>query len=418
RFATLHSRHARPQVFNVALSITFSGRLEPGALHEALENLVRRHESLRTRLVRESSGTWRQEVLQFRPLDLPVEDLTSQGEPERQEQLSRLTEQATETSLDPFTGDVLSARLVRTGAEAWVLLFVAHHCTCDGWALTTLLKELAALYRAAATGAGHGLPPAPPQQVEYAHWQAAHQEATDRRRTDYWLEELADAPFALDLPLDRPRPDALSGRGGVIRFTVPAEVRAAVERLAARRSTTPFVVAAAALGRLLTTKAGQDDVVMNISYAGRESREFESLVGCTATGFALRVRDARSGSFAELTDRVTRTTVLGMEHAMPPRRVAPAMRQRRGIRIPDGLAIGLAYESSLDTGIDIPGLTTTVAEIAPSASRSEFIMVLSPAGDVLEGAVEYSADLWDAATVEAWSRDYVRLLREGAEEAP
>ncbi|MFZ4281344.1 hypothetical protein [Streptomyces rhizosphaericola] len=164
--------------------------------------------------------------------------------------------------------------------------------------------------------------------------------------------------------------------------------------------------------------AEQDDVVMNISYAGRESREFESLVGCTATGFALRVRDARSGSFAELTDRVTSTTVLGMEHAMPPRRVAPAMRQRKGIRIPEGLAIGLAYESSLDTGIDMPGLTITVAEIAPAASRSEFIMVLSPAGDVLEGAVEYSADLWDPATVEEWARDYVRLLREGAEESP
>ncbi|MGW7227823.1 MupA/Atu3671 family FMN-dependent luciferase-like monooxygenase [Streptomyces cyaneofuscatus] len=416
RFATLHSRHARPQVFNVALSITFSGRLDPAALHGALEDLVRRHESLRTRLVRESSGTWRQEVLRFRPLDLPVEDLTSRAEPERGEQFRRLAEQAVETPLDPLTGDVLSTRLLRTGAEEWVLLFVTHHCTCDGWALTTLLKELAAFYRAAATAAGHGLPPAAPQQVEYAHWQAAHQEATDGRRTDYWLEELADAPFTLDLPLDRPRPDVLSGRGGVIRFTVPAEVRTAVEGLAARRSTTPFVVAAAALGRLLTTKAEQDDVVMNISYAGRESREFESLVGCTATGFALRVRDARSGSFAELTDRVTRTTVLGMEHAMPPRRVAPAMRQRKGIRIPEGLAIGLAYESSLDTGIDIPGLTITVAEIAPSASRSEFIMVLSPAGDVLEGAVEYSADLWDAATVEAWSRDYVQLLREGAEE--
>ncbi|MGW5067287.1 condensation domain-containing protein [Streptomyces cyaneofuscatus] len=112
-------------------------------------------------------------------------------------------------------------------------------------------------------------PPAAPQQVEYAHWQAAHQEATDGRRTDYWLEELADAPFTLELPLGRPRPDVLSGRGGVIRFTVPAEVRIAVEGLAARRSTTPFVVAAAALGRLLTTKAEQDDVVMNISYAGR-----------------------------------------------------------------------------------------------------------------------------------------------------
>ncbi|CAM5682796.1 Carrier domain-containing protein OS=Streptomyces microflavus OX=1919 GN=Smic_01440 PE=4 SV=1 [Streptomyces microflavus] len=96
--------------------------------------------------------------------------------------------------------------------------------------------------------------------------------------------------------------------------------------------------------------------------------------------------------------------------------VAPAMRQRRDIRIPDGLAIGLAYESSLDTGIDIPechhhgggdrALRFPVGVhhgAVPGRRRSG-------------GAVEYSADLWDAATVEAWSRDYVRLLREGAEE--
>ncbi|MFD7617977.1 MupA/Atu3671 family FMN-dependent luciferase-like monooxygenase [Streptomyces sp. NPDC059802] len=417
RFATLHARHAKPQVFNVALRITFSGRLDPGSLRTALQQLTERHETLRTRLVRESLGSWRQEVLEPRPLDLPVDDLTSRPEPERQAEVRRLAERAAETPLDLFEGDVLSTRLLRTGAEEWVLLLVLHHCTCDGWALTTLLKELAALYRTADTGAGHGLSPAAPQQVEYAHWQVAHEAATRGRRTDYWLEELADAPFTVDLPLDRPRPDTLSGRGGVVEFTVPAEIRADVERLAVRRATTPFVVTAAALGRLLAAKAEQEDVVMSISYAGRESREFESLVGCTAIAFALRVRDARAGSFATLTDRVTRTTVLGMEHAMSPRQVAPAMRERRGVEIPDGLAIGLAYESSLDTGIELPGLTTTVAEIAPAASRSEFIMVLTPAEGVLEGAVEYSADLWDRATVETWTREYVRLLRDEVREA-
>ncbi|MEL5956203.1 MupA/Atu3671 family FMN-dependent luciferase-like monooxygenase [Streptomyces sp. CLV115] len=417
RFATLHARHAKPQVFNVALRIAFSGRLDPGSLRTALQQLTERHEALRTRLVPEGPGSWRQEVLEPRPLDLPVDDLAPRPEPDRRAEVERLAERAAETPLDLFEGDVLSARLLRIGAEEWVLLLVMHHCTCDGWALTTLLKELAALYRSAATGSGSGLSASVPQQVEYAHWQIAHEAATGGRRTDYWLEELADAPFAADLPLDRPRPGTLSGRGGVVEFTVPAEVRAAVERLAARRATTPFVVTAAALGRLLAAKAGQEDVVMNISYAGRESREFESLVGCTATGVALRVRDARAGSFAALADRVTRTTVLGMEHAMPPRQVAPAMRERRGIEIPDSLAIGLAYESSLDTGIELPGLTTTVAEIAPAASRSEFIMVLTPAGDVLEGAVEYSADLWNRETVETWTREYVRLLRDEAEKA-
>ncbi|MFF9348188.1 MupA/Atu3671 family FMN-dependent luciferase-like monooxygenase [Streptomyces sp. NPDC014734] len=417
RFATLHARHAKPQVFNVALRITFSGPLDPGSLHMALQGLMERHEVLRTRLVREGLGSWQQEVLESRPLDLPVDDLTSRPEPERQAEVRRLVEQATETPLDLFEGDVLSTRLLRTGAEEWVLLLVLHHCTCDGWALTTLLKELAALYRTAVTGTGHGLSPAVPQPVEYARWQIAHDAATSGRRMDYWLEELADAPFTVDLPLDRPRPEALSGHGGVIEFTVPAEVRDAVERLAVRRGTTPFVVAAAALGRLLATKAEQEDVVLNVSYASRESREFESLVGCTAIGFALRVRDARAGSFAALTERVTRTTVLGMEHAMSPRRITPVLRERRGLDVPDGLAFGLAYESSLDTAIELPGLTTTVAEIAPAASRSEFIMVLTPAEGVLKGAVEYSADLWDRSTVETLTREYVRLLRDEAGEA-
>ncbi|MEW1693224.1 MupA/Atu3671 family FMN-dependent luciferase-like monooxygenase [Streptomyces sp. NPDC091265] len=411
RFATLHSRHAKPQVFNVAQRITFSGPLDPGKLHGTLQRLTERHESLRTRLVQEDDGSWRQEVLEPRPLELPVQDLTSRPEPERQAQLRRLTTQAVETPLDLYEGDVLSTRLLRTGAEEWVLLLVMHHCTCDGWALTTLLKELAALYRAAVAGTDPGLSEAP-QQVDYARWQATHEAVTGVRRTDYWLDELADAPFTVDLPLDRPRPAALSGRGGVVDFTVPAEVRADVERLALRLGTTPFVVTAAAFGRLLAAKAQQQDVVMSISYAGRETRAFEALVGCTATGFALRVRDAQTGSFAALADRVTRTTVLGMEHAMPPRRVAPVMRERRSVEMPDRLGVGLAYESSLDTEIELPGITTTVTDIASAASRSEFIMVLTPAGGVLEGAVEYSSDLWDRTTVETWTREYVRLLRD------
>ncbi|RKN05784.1 non-ribosomal peptide synthetase [Streptomyces radicis] len=418
RFASLHLRHAEPQVFNVALRITFSGGLDTEALGTALRELTARHESLRTRLVREDTGSWRQEVLEPRPVDLPVDDLTSLPEAERAARVDRLALEAADRPLDPFEGDVLALRLLRVAADTWVLLLVTHHCTCDGWALTVLLKELSALYRAAVDGTDHGLPSEPPQQVEYARWQAEHARATGPRRTDHWLEELADAPFTADLPVDRPRPEALSGRGGVVAFTVPAEVRSAVERLAVRRATTPFVVTAAALGRMLAEKAEQADVLLNISYAGRESRAFESLVGCTATGFALRVRDARAGSFAGLTDRVARSVVAGMEHAMPPRQVAPAMRERRGVNMPDALPFGLAYESSLDTGIDLPGVTTVVEDIAPAASRAEFIMVLTPAGDTLTGAVEYSADLWDRETIEAWADEYVGLLRDGAGEEP
>ncbi|WP_062213647.1 non-ribosomal peptide synthetase [Streptomyces sp. NBRC 109706] len=420
RFATLHSRHGKPQVLNVALQLTLDGELDPEALRTALSELTVRHEALRTRLVRDDTdaGSWRQEVLEPEPLEVPLLDLASLPAAEQAAEVRRLALTAADTPLDPLEGRVIAPQLLRLGPARWVLLLVLHHCTCDGWGVSVLLKDLATLYRAAAAGTkDHGLPPQLAQPVEYARWQAEHIRATSPRRTEYWLEELADAPFVPDLPLDRPRPKALSGRGGIVEFIVPAEVRAQVERLAARRATTPFVVTAAALGRLLTEKAKQSDVLLNVSYAGRVNHTFESLVGCTASAFALRVRDAREGSFTALTDRVGRAAILSMEHAMQPRRVAPALRERRGVTMPETLPIGLAYESSLDTGIDLPGVTTTVDDIAPAASRAEFILILSPIDDILKGAVEYSADLWNRETIESWAAEYVALLRAELEAA-
>ncbi|GHA54149.1 non-ribosomal peptide synthetase [Streptomyces purpurascens] len=412
RFAAVHAEHLLPQVFNVALRITLSGDLDVAALRTALTGLVERHEGLRTRLVPSGDG-WEQQVLRPGAVELPIEDLTARPAGERQTALDKAATEATETPIDPAHDAPMAVRLLRTGGSTWVLLLVLHHSACDGWSVSLLLKELAALYGAAVRGEPHTLPPVRCQPVEYAHWQQGQADkAADERKLRFWLRELDGVPFNVDLPLDRPRPEKASGRGGAVMFTVPAEVRAAVERLARQRGTTPFVVTAAALGRLLARKSGQTDVVFNISYANRERRAFESLLACTITGFALPVRDGAAGSFAGLTDRIARTAVECMDRAMPVRLIAPALRERTGVAVPDRLDVGFAYQSSLDAEIELPGLTTAVEDLAPAASRTELTFGLVPAGDRLQGFVEYSADLWDRTTIEGWTRDYVALLRD------
>ncbi|MEW2624349.1 MupA/Atu3671 family FMN-dependent luciferase-like monooxygenase [Streptomyces sp. NPDC048106] len=415
RFAELHAAHDRPQVFNVGLRITLRGPLDEDALRRALDGLVERHEALRTRLVCDGEGAWRQEVLAPRPVDFPVEDLTGLSGPDREAALRRAAERAAETPLDPATGEVLSGRLLRAGEQERTLLLVLHHCACDGWTVSLLLRELAVLYRALLDGTDHGLPSAP-QQIEHAHRQAERDAATFGRRLEYWLRELDGADFSATVPPDRRRPETLSGRGGVVTFTVPAEVRADVQRLAARCGTTPFAVTAAALGRTIAGETGAADVLLNISYANRESSDEEALVACTVTGFTLRVRDAAAGPFADLVDRVSLTALRGMDHALPVRRIAPAMRERTGAEMPAMLPLGFAYQSSLDTGFSLPGVKTSVEDLAPAAARSEFIVVLTPAGDVLEGAVEYSSDLWDRETVESWTGRYIAVLRKSVRE--
>ncbi|MGC5039830.1 MupA/Atu3671 family FMN-dependent luciferase-like monooxygenase [Streptomyces sp. DT190] len=419
RFATVHADHRLPQVFNVALRLTLTGTLDVPALRTALARLVERHEGLRTRLAPVADG-WEQQVLRPGPVHLPVEDLTARPAPDRRAALDRASAQAAETPVDPTRGTPLALRLLRTGDDTWVLLLVLHHSACDGWSVSLLLKELAALYGAALRGEPAGaLPAVECQPVAYAHWQREQaDEADEQRRVRFWLRELAGVPFTVGLPLDRPRPDTPSGRGGAVPFTVPAEVRDGVERLARERGTTPFVVTAAALGRLLARESGQPDVVFNISYANRERRAFESLLACTITGFALPVRDAAAGDFAALTDRIARTAVECMDHALPVRRIAPALREHTGAEVPDRLDVGFAYQNSLDAEVELPGLTTAVEDLAPAASRTELTFGLVPAGDELRGFVEYSSDLWDRATIEGWTRAYVDLLREETIGAP
>ncbi|MGX1623627.1 MupA/Atu3671 family FMN-dependent luciferase-like monooxygenase [Streptomyces sp. NPDC055506] len=412
RFAKVHAEHLLPQVFNVALRITLSGDLDVAALRTALTGLVERHEGLRTRLVPSGDG-WEQQVLRPGVVELPVEDLTARPAGERQTALDTAATEAAETPIDPAHDTPMTVRLLRTGESTWVLLLVLHHSACDGWSVSLLLKELAALYGAAVRGEPHTLPPVECQPAEYAHWQQGQTDkAADERKLRFWLRELDGVPFSVDLPLDRPRPEKASGRGGAVMFTVPAEVRTAVERLARQRGTTPFVVTAAALGRLLARKSGQSDIVFNVSYANRERRAFESLLACTITGFALPVRDGATGSFTGLTDRIARTAVECMDRAMPVRLIAPALQERTGVAVPDRLDVGFAYQSSLDAEIELPGLTTAIEDLAPAASRTELTFGLVPAGDRLQGFVEYSADLWDRTTIEGWTRDYVALLRD------
>nr|WP_052310421.1 non-ribosomal peptide synthetase [Streptomyces viridochromogenes] len=412
RFAAVHADHPLPQVFNVALRITLTGSLDVSALRTALTRLVDRHEGLRTRLARGGDG-WEQQVLRPGPVELPVEDLTTRPPHERRTALERAGAEATETPIDPTRGRPMAVRLLRTGESTWVLLLVLHHSACDGWSVSLLLKELAALYGSALRGIPHALPPVRCQPVEYARWQREQADsAADEDKLRFWLRELDGVPFTVGLPLDRPRPEKPSGRGGAVMFSVPADVRASVERLARQRGTTPFVVTAAALGRMLARKSGQADVMFNISYANRERRAFESLLACTITGFALPVRDGAEGSFIALTDRIARTAVECMDRAVPVRRIAPALRERTGVEVPDRLDVGFAYQSSLDAEVELPGLTTAIEDLAPAASRTELTFGLVPAGDELRGFVEYSADLWDHATVEGWTRDYVGLLRD------
>ncbi|MYR81206.1 peptide synthetase, partial [Streptomyces sp. SID5466] len=310
-------------------------------------------------------------------------------------------------------------RLLRVEEDRWELMFVLHHVCADGWSLSLLLAEIAALYTAAAAGVPHGLPAPAMQAPGYARWQREHHEPGDEaERAAFCARYLDGVPSAVPVPTDRPRPQKLSGHGDTVRGVASGDVRAAVEKLAADLRTTPFAVAAAALGVFLTRLSGEEDTLLSVPYANREGTASESLVAMTSTAVMVRVRLDSANleeTCAELAVRTGAGALGAMAHVLPTARIMQAMRDAGAVSVPDRVPHVLAFQNSVDTDIEIPGLRVEVTDLAPPLSRSELCFGLAPRRDAAKGYrtfLEFSTDLWDHTTAHDLLASYTDLLAE------
>ncbi|MFJ6439532.1 MupA/Atu3671 family FMN-dependent luciferase-like monooxygenase [Streptomyces sp. NPDC091649] len=416
-----HHALPEPAVWNVPTRITFTGALDPSALRSAVSEVIARHDGLRTRFTQEGApdGPWWQEVLAAEPVALPVEDLTGLPAGERRPRADALCRADAAAPFDLGRPLLPRVRLLRVEEDRWELMFVLHHVCADGWSLSVLLAEIAALYTAAAAGVPHGLPEPAMQAPGYARWQREHHDpGTEAERAAFCARYLDGAPAAVPVPTDRPRPGKLSGHGDTVRGVATGAVRAAVEELAAARGTTPFAVAAAALGVFLTRLSGEPDILLSVPYANREGTASESLVAMTSTAVMVRVRLDSANldeTCAELAVRTGAGALGAMAHVLPTARIMRAMRDAGAVSVPDRVPHVLAFQNSVDTDIEIPGLRVEVADLAPPLSRTELCFGLAPRRDPAKGYrtfLEFSTDLWDHTTAHDLLSSYTDLLAE------
>lgn len=416
-----HHAMPDPAVWNVPTRITFTGALDPAALRSAVTELIARHDALRTRFAQEGApdGPWWQEVVAAEPVALPVEDLTVLPAGERRSRADARCRADAAAAFDLGRPLLPRVRLLRVEEDRWELMFVLHHVCADGWSLSVLLAELAALYTAAAAGVPHALPGPGMQAPGYARWQREHHDPdAEAERAAFCARYLDGAPSAVPVPTDRPRPQKLSGQGDTVRGVAAGPVRAAVEKFASARGTTPFAVAAAALGLFLTRLSGEPDTLLSVPYANREGTASESLVAMTSTAVMVRVRldsanlDETASAFAV---RTGEGALGAMAHVLPTARIMQAMRDAGAVSVPDRVPHVLAFQNSVDTDIEIPGLRVEVADMAPPLSRSELCFGLAPRRDPAKGYrtfLEFSTDLWDHETAHALLSSYTDLLAE------
>ncbi|MEU5949325.1 amino acid adenylation domain-containing protein [Micromonospora sp. NPDC047465] len=383
-------------VYNVSNPWRFPAGITPEQANEVFGRVVARHESLRTHL-RMDDGSLTQVVRAAEPVALPVDDLRGLAGPEREEKVAALLSGLARAPIPLDAPPLWRARLVRLADDEVALLFVVHHAVFDSHSAVLFTNELAAFSRAALTGAPADVPELPIQYADFAVWQRDQLTGAELdRQLGFWRNHLAGAPPVTALPLDRPRPAQLGFAGDEVHFDLPDGLLDRVGKLAAGAAATPYMVLLAAFTALLSRISGDDDVVVGVSTAGRDTAEVTPLIGMFVNPVALRCELTGDPTFAELLGRVRGGLVDAMEHGSTPfQKIVETVAPQRDPSVQPIFQTALNFIP--DSGLDPVRLGTTKDDLA---------------FDITTGAsrLVYRTALFDRATAEAVVARYVRLL--------
>jgi amino acid adenylation domain-containing protein len=398
----------------IPVSLRFQVPLDPATLEWSLNEVVRRHEVLRTRFM-VVEGLPAQVVLPALWLPLPVHDLGAEPEERRLAETQRLTWEEWRQPFDISSGPLLRARLLRLGERDWLLVMTLHHLVADGWAVGILERELVAFYDARITGGPAPLAPLRLQYADYAVWQRDRLEGAElERQLGYWRQRLAGAPALLNLPTDRPRPATQSLRGGTWGLTVDRGLLERLKAVGQGSGATLFMVLLAAFALLLQRYARQDEVMIGSPIAGRLRSELEKLIGLFTNTLALRLDLSGGPTFRELLRRVRDVTLEAFEHQeLPFERLVEELRPERNLSYNPLFQVMFTLQNVPTARGGSGGGPGQAGEmVAAGAGAAKFDLSLSMAEGEggLWGALEYSSDLFEAESAARLAERLVVLL--------
>ncbi|NPC46572.1 non-ribosomal peptide synthase/polyketide synthase, partial [Corallococcus exiguus] len=397
--------------YNLPVALQLSGHLDVEALRRAFEALVARHEALRTTF-HEHQGQPTQRIQAPAAWTLPLMDLSSLPEDEREKEARKL---ADAEALRPFrlaTGPLLRSALVRLREDSHLLLVTMHHIVSDGWSMGVLVRELISLYAAFHDGKEPGLTPLPVQYADFAAWQRnwLQGEALDAQ-IHYWKQQLSGAPAALELPTDRPRPPVQSHRGATMEVRIPGDVARAIKALAGREGATPFMVLLAAFQVLLSRYSAQEDISVGSPIAGRTQAETEGLIGFFVNTLVLRAHLSPRATFRELLAQVRGTTFAAFEHQhLPFEKLVEAVQPTRDLSRSPLFQAMFVLQNTPTEALRLPGLSFQALPLEAHFAKFDLSLALQEVQGELVGSLEYATDLFDAATIQRMAGHFGVLL--------
>jgi amino acid adenylation domain-containing protein len=401
--------------YNIPFAIRMRGDLNVDALHRALSEIVRRHETLRSRFLNRD-GLPVLAIATPAPLALGFYDLSAEPM-DQHDDAARLWYQ--QEALRPFDfaqEPPFRATLVRLDARDHILALTLHHITADGWSVSVLAREFVALYGAFRNGE-----PSPLQELtirfrDYAAWQ--NDWLGSRVMDDllkHWREKL-DGAEVLEIPCDLPRPPVPSYRAGTVPFAIQHALWGNLQRIAREEGATSFMLLFAGWALLLNRYSGQSDIVAGTDIAGRDQIETEELIGLFINQLALRVTIDSIDTWRTLLQKARAVLIEAYAHQNLPFEVlVEALSPGRDLSRHPLFQCKLAIEDAVPA-LDLPDLESSLFAAGHPTIKTDLRMVARLTARGVEGRIEFALDLFEPATIERMAARMATLLAGAASE--
>jgi amino acid adenylation domain-containing protein len=396
--------------YNVSTALRLTGSLNLIALEQAFNEIVRRHEILRTTFA-VIEGQVSQIIAS--ELTVSIRKIDLQNLPPTQQETATKQRAIAESQLpfDLAKKPLLRVQLLQLGAAEYVLLINFHHIVADGWSIAVLIRELTLLYKDFAKNQLSGLPELPIQYADFAEWQHQWlQGEVLETQLAYWRQQLADIQ-ALNLPIARPRPPVPTYRGARQFLALSPTLSDRLNSLSKQENATLFVTLLAAFQTLLYRYTGQENIAIGTPIANRNRTELEGLIGFFVNTLVLRTDLSGNPTFQELLSRAKQVTVEAWAHQdLPFEKLVEALHPDRDLSRNPLFQISFSLQNTPVAALELPELTWSAIEFDPGTAKLDLEFNLWEDFAGIKGQLTYSTDLFDSGTIARMLNHFQTLL--------
>ena len=398
-------------LYNIPAAIRLNGALDVTALERSLNEILKRHEALRTTFAGVSDRPL-QVINEPRDFRLTVTELRESSPEKKEATVARLAAEEARTPFNLAEGPLLRVKLLLLAEDDHVLLITMHHIISDGWSIKVLISEIGELYEAYANGHEATLPELPIQYADFAVWQRNWLQGERlEEQLSYWKAQLAAAPPLLELPTDRPRPTFKTFHGADVHLSLSKKLSEDITRLSRREGATLFMTLFSAFVTLLYRYSGQHDILVGTVIANRNRAETERLIGFFINTLVLRTRLSEQMTFRELLDQVCETALDAYSHQdLPFEKLVEELQPERTLSHSPVFQVLFHLQNAVTEGLNLSGLSMSQLEVETQTAKLDLSLSMAESKDGLIGTFNYNTDLFDAATIRRMAGHFECLL--------